>query len=108
MGRIAYVSNQWSDNVVVIDLENEVVTDTLMTGNGPAGLALGSDEKYLYVVNSYSSDISVLDPEKRKEVKRLSAGNNPTGIQISPDGNYLYVTSRRALLVLMVTLSSVS
>jgi YVTN family beta-propeller protein len=34
----AYVSNQWSDNVSVIDLGSLEVTDTLLTGNGPAGL----------------------------------------------------------------------
>lgn len=97
--KYAYVSNQWSDNVSVIDLSDMTVTDTLKTGNGPAGLALSSDEKYLYVVNSYTCDISVINIRSGKEIKRLSAGNNPTGIQMSADKSKLYVTSRRALLV---------
>ena len=96
--RKAYVSNQWSDNVSVIDLAEMRVTYTLKTGNGPAGLALSSDEQFLYVVNSYSSDLSVIDLRSGNERKRLSTGNNPTGIQMSPDGNIFYVTSRRALL----------
>jgi YVTN family beta-propeller protein len=95
----AYVSNQWSDNVSVIDLATSLVIDTLKTGNGPAGIALSANGKYLYVVNSYSSNISVIDLNTGEEVKRLLAGNNPTGAQLSPDGKMLYVTSRRALLV---------
>jgi len=95
----AYVSNQWSDNISVVDLENYKVVDTLATGNGPAGLSLNSDGKYLYVVNSYSSDLSVIDLEHGTERKRLTTGNNPTNVQLSPGGSDLYVTARRADIV---------
>ena len=94
----AYVSNQWSDNVSVIDLAASRVVDTLATGNGPAGLSLSADGRSLYVVNSFSSDISVINLHTGVERKRLQAGNNPTGAQLSPNGKTLYVTSRRALI----------
>ena len=97
-GQKAYVSNQWSDNVSVIDLASSKVVDTLQTGNGPAGLSLSADNKLLYVVNSYSSNISVIDVNTREERNRFDAGNNPTGTELSPDGKTLYVTSRRALI----------
>lgn len=93
-----YVSNQWSDNVSVIDLNSYMTTDTLKTGNGPAGVALSPDGRFLYVVNSFSNNLSVFDLDSGKEVKRLSAGNNPTGIHFSPDGKTIYITSRRALI----------
>jgi YVTN family beta-propeller protein len=93
----AFVSNQWSDNISVIDLESFSVIDTLNTGNGPAGMTLSSDGKYLYVVNSFSSDISVIDLSTGTEEKRLAAGNNPTGAGISPDGSHIFVTSRRTM-----------
>src|SRR4030042_4647687 len=48
----AYVSNQWSDNVSVIDLAEMCVVDILKTGNGPAGLSLSTSEKFLYIFNS--------------------------------------------------------
>jgi len=92
---IAYVSNQWSDNVSVIDLLTSTIVDTLQTGNGPAGLALSADEKYLYVVNTFGSNLSIIDLEAKEEIKRLITGNNPTGTELSPDGKDLYVTSRR-------------
>ena len=94
-GRKAYVSNQWSDNVSVIDLSTERVTDTLKTGNGPAGLALSADGKVIYAVNSFSSDISVIDLHSKEEIYRISTGNNPTGVKLCPDGKLLFVTSRR-------------
>lgn len=97
-GELCYVSNQWADNISVVELSSLKVTDTLTTGNGPAGIALSNDGKFLYAVNSFANDISVIDLNTGREVKRLSAGNNPTGIQVSPDGNTVYVPSRRALL----------
>jgi YVTN family beta-propeller protein len=81
----------------VVDLDRNTVSDTIPTGNGPAGLALSPDGRYLYVVNSFTSDISIIDLTSGKEIKRLAAGNNPTGIKMSPDGRLIMVTSRRTL-----------
>ena len=96
-GRTAYVSNQWSDNVSVIDITSGLVRDNLKTANGPAGIALSPDGQTLFAVNSYSSDISVIDLKTGTERKRLTAGNNPTGLQANPDGSMLFATSRRTL-----------
>ncbi|HEX2969019.1 MAG TPA: beta-propeller fold lactonase family protein [Bacteroidales bacterium] len=96
-GRYCYVSNQWSDNISVVDLSSMEVIDTLATGNGPAGLVIDKDGRYIYAVNSFGGDISVIDLQKGTEIKRLPAGNNPTGISLSPDGGTAYVSSRRAL-----------
>jgi YVTN family beta-propeller protein len=93
--KTAYVSNQWADNIFVIDLEQRQVTDTLAGGSGPAGMVISPDEAYLYVVNSYSSDISIFDLESQKERRRLKAGNNPVSIAFTPDGIHAYITSRR-------------
>ena len=70
----------------------------MLTGNGPAGLSITGDSRFLYAVNSFSSDISVIDLQSGEEINRLSAGNNPTGIQMSPNGGTMYVTSRRAII----------
>jgi YVTN family beta-propeller protein len=82
----------------VIDINTLTVVDTLNTGNGPAGLSLSSDDKFLYVVDSYSSNISVIDLTTGEEKRRFDTGNNPTGTELSPDGKTLYVTSRRAII----------
>ncbi|HLN54364.1 MAG TPA: beta-propeller fold lactonase family protein [Bacteroidales bacterium] len=97
-GKYCYVSNQWADNVSVVDLASMTVTDTLQTGNGPAGVAIDNSGKYLFAVNSFGGDISVIDLQSGEEIKRLPAGNNPTGIRLSPDGLTAYVSSRRGLI----------
>ncbi|HLP74969.1 MAG TPA: beta-propeller fold lactonase family protein [Bacteroidales bacterium] len=96
--KYCYVSNQWSDNISVVDIASFKVVKTISTGNGPAGVALSKDGQYLYAVNSFGGDISVIDLVSGQEIKRLPAGNNPTGIQVSPDGKTVYVPSRRALI----------
>lgn len=97
-GKYCYVSNEWADNISVVDRATMQVIDTLQSGNGPAGLAIDKSGRYLYAVNSFGSDISVIDLQSGEEIKRLPAGNNPTGIRISPDGLTAYVSSRRALI----------
>ncbi len=97
-GKLCYISNQWSDNISIVDLGTFTVIDTLQTGNGPAGIEIDKAGRYLYAVNSFGGDISVIDLKNRTEIKRLPAGNNPVGISMSPDGNTAYVTSRRALI----------
>jgi YVTN family beta-propeller protein len=98
-GQSAYVSNQWADNIYMVNLDNGQVTDTLMTGTGPAGMVISPDGKQLYCVNSYSNNISVFDLETKTEKRRLKAGNNPVSAAITPDGSEVYVTSRRSIPV---------
>lgn len=96
--KYCYVSNQWSDDITVVDIASLKPVKTLNTGNGPAGLALSKDGKFLFAVNSFGGDITIIDLSNGNEIKRLPAGNNPTGIQCSPDGKTVYVPSRRALI----------
>ena len=42
-GKTAYVSNQWADNIYMLDLNSAQVTDTMLTGTGPAGMVLSPD-----------------------------------------------------------------
>ena len=93
---LVYVSNQWGDNVSVIDPVSFTLIDTIPTGNGPAGLALAKDGEELYVVNTFGSNVSVIDIPSEMEKKRLSVGSDPTGICLAPDGQKLLVSSRRA------------
>jgi YVTN family beta-propeller protein len=91
---LLYVSNQWSDNVSVLDAVSLTLIDTIQAGNGPSGLAFGED-KQLYVVNTFSSSVSVVDISTEREVKRLRVGQDPTGIT-KVNGNKILVGSRRA------------
>lgn len=94
--KTAYVSNQWSYNIYVIDLEKNLITDTLIAGIGPAGMVI-DEENNLYVANTYSSDMSIINLNTGEEIRRLMTGNRPMSIALSPDGNDVYISSRRSI-----------
>lgn len=62
--QLAYVTNEGSDNVTVINREWDEVVSTIAVGKAPCGLAAGTKKTRLrvYVANSRSNNISVIDP----------------------------------------------
>jgi len=72
-----------------VDLNSFSVTGTIKTGNGPAGISLSNDGRYLYVVNSYSNDISIFDLETEEEINRTSAGIIPQAYKFLRREDYL-------------------
>lgn len=95
--KMAFVSNQWDNNIYYVDLSTSKVVDTVQTGGGPAGIALSNDGKLLYVANTYTNNISVIDLAERHEIRRLTAGNFPTNVAISPTNDFVYVSSQRTV-----------
>jgi YVTN family beta-propeller protein len=97
--KLAFVSNQWDNNIYYIDLDSRKVVDTVQTGGGPAGIDLSNDGKLLYVANTYTNNISVIDIEQREETRRLNAGNFPTNVAVSPTNDFVFVSSQRTVPV---------
>ena len=97
---MAYVTNEDSDNISVINRQTGDVVASIMVGKKPRGIALseGGDRLRVYVVNSGTNDISVIDPTTNKIVNEipLRFGRGPEGIalvRISPEKEFLYVTN---------------
>jgi YVTN family beta-propeller protein len=59
----AYVTNQGSNNVSVIDTATNAVVVTIAVGNNPYGMTGTPDGKHVYVTNSASNTVSVIDTE---------------------------------------------
>jgi YVTN family beta-propeller protein len=95
--KMAFVSNQWDNNIYYVDLSTNKVVDTVQTGGGPAGIALSNDGKLLYIANTYTNNISVIDVAERQEIRRLTAGNFPTNVAVSPINDFVYVSSQRTV-----------
>lgn len=93
-GRTAYVTNERSDSVSIVDLEGRRVVATLPAGDAPAGLALSPDETTLFVANWFGNDISVLDLKRGVEMTRLAGGSNPYALAVSADGTRLLVANQ--------------
>lgn len=98
----AYITNQGSHDVSVIDLASQEVVATVAVGRSPAGVVASGRVGRAFVSNPDSRTISVIDMRQQKVVTTLPAGDGPVGLDISGDGRQLYVADWYAgrLLVL--------
>jgi YVTN family beta-propeller protein len=98
VSNLAYVSNQWSNTLSVIDIPQLQIIDTIDVGAGPGGIDMDETGKTLFVANTYSDDISIVDIASGSEQRRLAAGNEPIGVVASNSSiAKVMVSSRRAL-----------
>jgi YVTN family beta-propeller protein len=87
---LAYITNQGSNDVSVVDLVALRVVQTIAVGRSPAGVAVSAPAGRAYISNPDSRDISVIDLQSRKQVATVAGGSGPVGIAVSPDGRRLY------------------
>ncbi len=74
----AFVTNQSSNLVSVLDLVYRKLQTIIMVGNHPQGLAFSSDYKHLYVANTGDKTISKIDVASRSVIETLPiTGNAP-------------------------------
>jgi YVTN family beta-propeller protein len=87
----AYITNQGSHDVSVIDLATQQVVATVPVGRSPAGVVASSRAGQVFVSNPDSKTISVIDMRSQRVVNTLPAGEGPVGIDASTDGRWLLV-----------------
>jgi YVTN family beta-propeller protein len=78
----AYVANQGSNSVSVIDLTQSppAVVATIPVGSQPDAAAASADGTRLYVPNFGSGSVSVIDTATNAVVKTVTVGSRPTGV----------------------------
>jgi YVTN family beta-propeller protein len=98
----AYITNQGSHDVSVIDLAAQQVVATVKVGRSPAGVVASSRAGQVFVSNPDSKTISVIDMRGHRLSATLPAGEGPVGIDASPDGTLLAVADwyRNRLLLI--------
>ncbi|MEO7433566.1 MAG: beta-propeller fold lactonase family protein [Dokdonella sp.] len=102
----AYVPNQKSGSISVIDVASDTVTRTL-TASGKLGKRLqaidvSSDGKVLYVVDAEHNDLFAIDPVSDSVVRKVAIGDDAEGVRLSPSGNQLAVCAEGQNLVLLI------
>jgi YVTN family beta-propeller protein len=97
----AYITNQGSHDVSVIDLALQKVVATVPVGRSPAGVAASSPAGRVFISNPDSKTISVIDMRTQQVVDTLQAGDGPVGIDVAPDGSQVFAADwyRDQLLV---------
>src|SRR5689334_19448933 len=98
----AYITNQGSHDVSVIDLASQAVVATVAVGRSPAGVVAASRAGKVFVSNPDSKTISVIDMQRQALAATWPAGDGPVGIDASPDGTLLAVADwyRNRLLLI--------
>ena len=86
----AYITNQGSHDVSVIDIATQRVVGTVPVGRAPAGVVASSRNGRVYVSNPDSKTISVIDMRLQAVVQTLPAGDGPVGIDAADDGSALF------------------
>jgi YVTN family beta-propeller protein len=82
-GTSAYVTNENSNSVSVIDTTSNEVVATIAVGGQPRGVATTPDGTLIYVVNSFSNSVSVIDQSLNKVITAVvGVGQTPTNIVI--------------------------
>ena len=89
----AYITNQNSNNVSVIDTATHAVVTTVAVGANPYGVAVNRGGARAYVVNGNSGNVSVIDTTTNTVIATVMVGANPGGIAVSPDGTRAYVAN---------------
>jgi YVTN family beta-propeller protein len=89
----AYVTNEASDTVSVIDTATNTVTATITVGDAPQGVAVSPNGSRAYVTNFGSDTVSVINTATNTVSATITVGNGPVGVAVSPDGSRAYVTN---------------
>jgi len=99
-GKHAYVTNELSNDVSVIDTATNTLETTILVGpNGtdPEGVAITPNGKHAYVANYGFNTVSVIDTATNTVGATIvvgPAGSFPFALAITPDGKHAYVANR--------------
>src|SRR5580698_4169833 len=88
---LAYVSNEKSNTVSVIDTDKMETVATIKTGQRPRGIEVSRDDKSVYVALGDDDIIQVIDAKTLTVVGDLPSGPDPEQFAIDPAGKLLYV-----------------
>ena len=75
----AYVTDNGSNSVSVIDTATNTVMATVPVGNNPVGVAITPDGRYAYVANANSGTVSVIDMATNTVGATVAVGMVPKG-----------------------------
>lgn len=91
-----YVSNLGSNNITVFDKKLNKVLAIIVTGGGPAGMALDQRQGRAYVALSGDDAIELVDVLSGEVINRLRihTGDQPRELALTPDGKTLLVANQ--------------
>jgi YVTN family beta-propeller protein len=104
-GAYAYVTNQFSSNVGVIDLSTNTQVATIAVSGDPFRVKLSPDGQSLFVTGNADS-LFIVDVNSREVTGRLAIGLDANGLAVNYTGTRLYVSNQSDGTVSEVDLTS--
>ena len=98
----AYVACNEDDCIYVINTKVNGFGGIINVGNGPTGVAVSDDGKWLFVTNMLEGSVSVVDTATRQEKARIPIGRE--SISVAACGSKLYVSNQRDNTVSVIDL----
>ncbi|MGI9191242.1 MAG: beta-propeller fold lactonase family protein, partial [Chitinophagaceae bacterium] len=93
VGPYAYIVNRTSNNVTVVNTNNNTTVTTIPVGNYPTAITISHDGHRAYVTNVQSNSVSVINTMTNAVIATVPTGNGPIGVAVSPDNSKLYVAN---------------
>lgn len=77
-----YFEQPTNNKVYKINIREKKIEKEIVAGEGPHGVVISDDGKFVYIANLLSKDVSVIDTQTDQEVARITVGEMPNGISI--------------------------
>src|SRR4030095_8268419 len=100
----AYVSNEKSNTISVVDTDKFTVEKTIKVGQRPRGIELTKDEKLTLVAVGDDDTIQVIDVRTHEIVATLPSGPDPELFTQDHAGKILYVANENDNTVTIIDL----
>jgi YVTN family beta-propeller protein len=103
----AYVANEGSNTVSVIDTSTNTVVSTVAVGFGPENVAITPNGQFAYVPNTGSGTVSVIDTSTNTVVSTVAVGAGRNTVAITPNGQFVYVPAGDSVSVIDTSTNTV-
>ncbi len=105
-GRFAYVVNDGSGTVSVINTSSYAVIKNITVQTDPYEVAITPNGHFAYVTNFYSGTVSVINTSSYAVIKNITVQTDPNGVAITPNGKFAYVANEGSKTVSVINTSS--
>jgi YVTN family beta-propeller protein len=85
----AYVPNEGSGNLSIIDIATDSVVGEIPAGSKPRGTAVSPDGQLAWVSDQPGAQLLVIDLQKKTVQDRVPLGESPEGVGRSADGRWV-------------------
>lgn len=92
-GNVVYLASTTENQVWVIDLDQEVIIDTVQVTVAPGGMCADPNGGTAYIASANDHIVQVIDTEQNEPVDWIYTDDNVNDVECHPSGEYVYASS---------------